>query len=313
MSNVSKWNVLAGNNTDPPPDGAPEHMLRSAVNNCMREMMAAVARWYGDAKPTMTATAVSNAYSLATNSGYLAFTDMPILVFKAPAAANTGALSLNVDGLGAKPFYKATGNIPFASGDVVASQVMMAMYNPAANAGVGAFELVGPRAARDTFPTGTVMIFQMAAPPVGWTGLTNNDMALRMVNVAGAQGGLLGGTTPVSAVFTARTIVTANLPNNDLAGSLLGAVGAGIANGTLVVRNIREQNFTTGNFGNQGSVNSALTGFVGGANAPDMNTISLSNPNVNFTGSHIYLNGNVTQTPMDFAVQYVNVIAATRQ
>src|SRR4029079_4988632 len=70
---------------------------------------------------------------------------------------------------------------------------------------------------------------------------------------------------------------------------------------------------TTGNFGNQGSVNSALTGFVGGVNAPDMNTISLSNPNVNFTGSHIYLNGNVTQTPMDFAVQYVNVIAATRQ
>lgn len=44
MSDVSSWDPTAGNNTSTPPDGAPEGMAPSTVNDTMREMMAAVRR-----------------------------------------------------------------------------------------------------------------------------------------------------------------------------------------------------------------------------------------------------------------------------
>lgn len=44
MSDVSSWDPTAGNNTSTPPDGAPEGMAPSTVNDTMREMMAAVKR-----------------------------------------------------------------------------------------------------------------------------------------------------------------------------------------------------------------------------------------------------------------------------
>jgi hypothetical protein len=33
---------------------------------------------------------------------------------------------------------------------------------------------------------------------------------------------------------------------------------------------------------------------------------------VNFSGCHLYLNGNVAQVPMDFSAKYVDVIVAVK-
>lgn len=46
MSEVYAWSASAGGNTAAPPDGAPEGMARPGVNDCMREIMASVRRWY---------------------------------------------------------------------------------------------------------------------------------------------------------------------------------------------------------------------------------------------------------------------------
>lgn len=46
MSDVDTWSPLDESNTSPPPDGWPEFMLPSAVNNCGRAMMGAVRRMY---------------------------------------------------------------------------------------------------------------------------------------------------------------------------------------------------------------------------------------------------------------------------
>ncbi|MEE9471229.1 MAG: hypothetical protein V3W32_05865 [Gemmatimonadota bacterium] len=46
MSEVYAWDITAGNNNDPSPDGWPENMNRTGVNNSARENMAAVRRWY---------------------------------------------------------------------------------------------------------------------------------------------------------------------------------------------------------------------------------------------------------------------------
>lgn len=46
MSDVSTWAITAAANNSAPPDGAPEGMAPSALNDTMREFMAAVARFY---------------------------------------------------------------------------------------------------------------------------------------------------------------------------------------------------------------------------------------------------------------------------
>lgn len=50
MSNISAWSATAASNTATPPDGAPENMAASGVNDCIREVMASVRRWYVDAE-----------------------------------------------------------------------------------------------------------------------------------------------------------------------------------------------------------------------------------------------------------------------
>src|SRR5690606_27120151 len=50
MADIKAWSSTAANNNSAPPDGWPENQLPSTVNNCGRETMAAVRRWYEDAE-----------------------------------------------------------------------------------------------------------------------------------------------------------------------------------------------------------------------------------------------------------------------
>lgn len=50
MSDISSWSTTAGSNNSSPPNGWPEGMAPSGVNDCGREVMAAVRRWYEDAQ-----------------------------------------------------------------------------------------------------------------------------------------------------------------------------------------------------------------------------------------------------------------------
>jgi hypothetical protein len=68
MSNVSQWDNAAANNNDTPPDGWPEGQAPSTVNDCARELMASVSRWYDDQKGELVTAGTSNAYTLTTNS-----------------------------------------------------------------------------------------------------------------------------------------------------------------------------------------------------------------------------------------------------
>lgn len=75
MSKVGKWSTTAGNNNATPPDGWPENQLPSTVNNCAREMMAAIATYIRNAEyidldntPSfLTATTFSLGTTDATN------------------------------------------------------------------------------------------------------------------------------------------------------------------------------------------------------------------------------------------------------
>jgi len=126
MSNVSQWDNAAGNNNNAPPDGWPEGQAPSTVNDVGRENMAATSRWYDDTKGVLVTAGSGNNYTLATNSSHVALADQSFLIFRADRA-NTGAATLNVDGLGAKGLK--SGGADIASGEIVADSILIVAYN----------------------------------------------------------------------------------------------------------------------------------------------------------------------------------------
>lgn len=292
MSNVSEWSTTAGSNNSAPPDGAPENMLPGKVNDCMREMMAALAKWFQDSNGSLTSAGGTTAYTLTTNSVHAALSDIPLLVFKVNAT-NTGTVTLNVDGLGAKPWRKSAALENYASGELVINQTVVVAYNSTEDD----FFTVGP-VTDGFFAAGVDMVFYEATAPTGWTAVSQNDKALRVVTQAAGTGGSAGGTTAFSSVFTSRTILQANLPSYNLsAASLTGSVSTTLTNGSSVIHGTSGTEVEGG-----GGPERAVSDLTS-------STVSLASGTVTFGGS---IPSGGSGTAMDFAVQYVNVIIATK-
>lgn len=166
MSDISQWNIAAASNTSAPPNGAPEGMAPSTVNDTLREIMAAVARWYSDTDGTLVTGGSGNAYTLTTNNGHAALGDQSILAFRADRA-NTGAATLNVDGLGAKSMR--VGGSALSSGAIVADTILIAVYN----AEDTAYDVFGANAQSTGTFTGTMT--GMSSSTTGTVNYTVSD------------------------------------------------------------------------------------------------------------------------------------------
>ena len=70
MAELKDWNVAADDNGFQPPNGWPEGMSYYNVNNCGREMMAVLARWFYDRSGVLTTTSLSNIFFLNTFGRY---------------------------------------------------------------------------------------------------------------------------------------------------------------------------------------------------------------------------------------------------
>ena len=66
MSDVVKWKIDPDINSDSPPDGFPEGMTYSNVNNSAREVMAAIARWNRDISGQLTTQGTPDALIIST-------------------------------------------------------------------------------------------------------------------------------------------------------------------------------------------------------------------------------------------------------
>lgn len=127
MGNVSTWfKTAAANNTGSTPDYPIEGMAPSTVNDCMRENMAAVARWYEDGQGSLITGGTGNTFTLAANNTYSALAKQPFLVFQVDRA-NTGASTLQVGSLAAKGLRIA--GAALESGALVADTVIAVAYN----------------------------------------------------------------------------------------------------------------------------------------------------------------------------------------
>jgi hypothetical protein len=166
--------------------------------------------------------------------------------------------------------------------DTSAADAVWKKRNAANNAWLTVATFLGSGLSLGGFPPGTVMLFVQTAAPTGWTKSTTHDnKALRVVS--GSVG--TGGSTAFTTVFASRTasgsvgattLTTAQIPSHTHAYDV---VGAGFDSNASV-------SSTLDNSG--GSAASTATG--GG-------------------GSHT---NSFTGSAMDFAVQYVDVIIATK-
>lgn len=105
-------------------------MAYAAVNNTMREMMAAIKRWWNREHATVVASGTGDAMTFSFGEAPAAYVSGMYFRFYSPASANTVTNpTLNVNALGAKTIVKRDGSTALAAGNIVASTLYEVTYD----------------------------------------------------------------------------------------------------------------------------------------------------------------------------------------
>jgi hypothetical protein len=113
-------------------------------------------------------------------------------------------------------------------------------------------------------PSGTAMVFYQASAPTGWTAVSLNDRALRVVS-AGGSGGTGGGSNAFSTVFAQTATGSFTLSTNEMPSHSHGftasvsSVQAGVVCGAIVSVGNTATGSNTGGAGSGGSHNHTIT------------------------------------------------------
>lgn len=192
-----------------------------------------------------------------------------------------------------------------------------------------------------SFPAGTLMLFQQTAAPTGWTKqTTHNDKALRVVS--GAAGS--GGSTAFTSVFAARTPAGSvsvsgsnsggSVANTTVTGSVSGSnSGGSVSNTTLSTSEMPSHTHGLSMVPVDAAGSSGGTQFTGGYTAARQSTDAAGGngahghgfTNPSWSGSvsmnahsHTFTNpswsgsASFSGSSMDFAVQFVDLIIASK-
>ena len=153
------------------------------------------------------------------------------------------------------------------------------------------------------FPSGTAMLFVQTTAPTGWTkSTTHNDKALRVVSGSASSGGSVAFTTAFASQAVAGTVGTSGSTTLTVA-----QIPAHTHKITSPAYGGYVQSETSGGFGaivNRSGVGDSSIGNANNWNAADINTST--------GGSHTHSGGTFTGTAINLAVQYVDVIIATK-
>ncbi len=138
-----------------------EGMAPSAVNDSARAMMARLAEWRDDVSGTITTAGSSTAYTVASNQGFDNLADLNgAMIAFVPHATNGATVTLNVDGLGAKPLRLGP-SLELQSGILIQGTPYAVSYNNAD----GAFYLQGGFANPYGIPLGGMMPYIGSSAP----------------------------------------------------------------------------------------------------------------------------------------------------
>lgn len=123
MSNLFDYSSTPASNSSASPNGAPEDTPASTINDILRQVMANLA----GAFTTYTAGGTADAQTV-TMAPVLGVYSTKVTIWFIPVANNTGACTLNVNGLGAKSIKLLDGTNPVA-GDLNSNGIAMVKYN----------------------------------------------------------------------------------------------------------------------------------------------------------------------------------------
>jgi hypothetical protein len=128
MSDIESANYseAAGGNNAASPNGAPEGMAPSGVNDTIREIMAAIKRDWNRSHPTVTSGGAANAQTLTYGAAPAGYFQGQRFCFIA-GFTNTGAATLNVNGIGAKNIFMD--GVGLIGGEIVAGSVVETVYD----------------------------------------------------------------------------------------------------------------------------------------------------------------------------------------
>lgn len=124
------WSQTANSNaTADPTIGMAEGMAPSALNDGVRALMAATAKYRDDIAGAIVTGGISTAYTVASYSVYdtLAHLNGQMIAFT-PHTTNGATVTLNVDGLGAKPLRTSPG-VELQAGTIIQGTPYTCLYN----------------------------------------------------------------------------------------------------------------------------------------------------------------------------------------
>lgn len=341
---VYDWSTTSADNDDA--DGNInwlEGQASNTVNNSARAMMAAVAAYLQQTNSTIATGGAANAYTVTSPTGFAftAYAAGMTLSFKANHT-NTGAATLNVDGLGAKAIKKGV-STALAAGDIVINTIITLVYD-------GTNFQLKSQPAGDSFDSGTSMVFHQTAAPTGWTKDTTanlNNTALRVTtgtissrtigddfttafaaaksSNAGEGGSTTGGTaatinnTNLSLSVSSHTLTESELPSHrhyimtNTAGA--GANPTDISTTTSLSPSVTSH--SNGNWNyilNKGGASDATIGRSSATGSDSGHTHGLSGSTANHnhsSPSHTHTTPDHTHTT-DLDVNYHDVIICTK-
>jgi hypothetical protein len=143
---IFDWSTTAADNDDADGDvNWKEGQNAKTVNNSGRQMMGRVAEFLADLGGQGTVGGTANAITLTLSSGFTALKSGLVCSLQ-PTADNTGAVTLNVNSIGAKAIRKfdTTGEVALASGDLQEGGFYLLLYDSGANSAAGAWICLNP-------------------------------------------------------------------------------------------------------------------------------------------------------------------------
>lgn len=181
LAGVTSYSTTPANNNSAPPNGAPEGMTPGSVNDVIRQVMTDIAvEAQKNQVKMLGSVAGTNTITGSMSPALTSYSDGMLVVFN-PAATNSGAVTLNVNSLGAVTVNKLLNGASTAlvANDLVNGVPALVVYDSSASA----FRLINPysgewsagvlasdiaRLSQQNTFTALENIFSSGAPQVEW-------------------------------------------------------------------------------------------------------------------------------------------------
>ena len=149
---IFDWSTTPSSNATVGSINWAEGQAPSTVNNSARQEMADVAAWRDLISGAVGSTGSANVYALTSGTSVPALVDGLKLTFQANFT-NTGAATLNVDGLGAKSlrYQSEDGDAALHGGVITNGNFYDAVYSTDANSAAGGWIVLNPSTVRGTW------------------------------------------------------------------------------------------------------------------------------------------------------------------